>query len=353
MNETWLRWKGRIGASKPFALIIGIFALLLMVTVFANLMIAIKNLSGLKTVSIDDLVSNRVGTDDYVSLHGVASYQLSYQETNNGVLSAIIYPLMDLNAHEVIFIRSTNTDLASASDQEVTISGMTQSTPSDLENLIAKDVSDIEAAGFKTSTALYVVEGEKPGDLSTVGLEALALGIILLLCGATLFFPSTVFYPQPVRAPAQAIQGKNGVKAIGRLQRLKSVSPELVFGYGTRKFQNAVANIFTSKEGWLGIYIHHIYTYNIHFVPVYKKITDWAVIIQPTQVLAIEPGQLYGWRDRWAVSIKYRDAANKIETLLVSFEHSGAQAQFVEYLRGKGYAVSSAQYGPVVPTWSS
>ncbi len=353
MNETWLRWKGRIGASKLFALIIGILVVVILVGIAGNLYKALKNLSGLEPVSVNDLVTNKIGNDSYISVNGMASFQLSYEETNNGVLQAIIYPLIDLKSHNVIFVRSTNTGLASSEDQLVTVSGMTQSTPSDLQNLIAKDVSDIEAAGFKTSTTLYVLEGEKPGDISAIGLETLTLAAVLLLCVATFFFPSTVFHPQPVQPQAQVVQGKNGVKIIGRLQRLKSVAPELVFGYGTRKFRNAVANIFTSKEGWLGIYIHYIFTYRVEFIPVYKQITDWAVVVLPTQVLAIEPGKLYGWRDHPAVSIKYRDATNKAETLIVSFEHNGAQAQFVEYLRGKGYAVSTSQFSPVVPTWSS
>ncbi|HEX9331510.1 MAG TPA: hypothetical protein VF896_06465, partial [Anaerolineales bacterium] len=103
-------------------------------------------------------------------------------------------------------------------------------------------------------------------------------------------------------------------------------------------------NLFTQEDKWIGVYIHFVYTQRVYGVQVSRRESDWAVIIKPAEIIALEPGKLYGWHDRWAISFRYRDANHKEQTLIVSFDHPAAQSHFVNYLREKGYPVSSGQY---------
>jgi hypothetical protein len=78
------------------------------------------------------------------------------------------------------------------------------------------------------------------------------------------------------------------------------------------------------------------------------------VLVKPINTVAIEPGKVYGWRDRWAVSVKYRDANSKEQTVYIIFENVASQVNFVNYLREKGFAVSSGQYAVTGgQVWSS
>ena len=58
-------------------------------------------------------------------------------------------------------------------------------------------------------------------------------------------------------------------------------------------------------------------------------------------MIDIEPGKLYGWRDRWAVRFRYKGRNDKPETLLVSFDHAAGQASLVELLCKMGFAVGA------------
>jgi N-acetyl-anhydromuramyl-L-alanine amidase AmpD len=76
------------------------------------------------------------------------------------------------------------------------------------------------------------------------------------------------------------------------------------------------------------------------------------IILKPMQVIAIEPGKLYAWRDLWALSVQYKDSNNKNQVLLISFESAASQASFISALRERGYAVSTGQYPVSGSVWS-
>ncbi len=46
----------------------------------------------------------------------------------------------------------------------------------------------------------------------------------------------------------------------------------------------------------------------------------------------------------WAVGLRHTRVDGKEESLFVSFNHNGAQAEFVNLLKQAGYPVSSAQF---------
>jgi len=344
MNETWLRWKARIGALKGLALVLLIVVGAIFFGILESLNRVLKNPQGNQATTISQIATNQIETEKFITVSGLAAYRLSYQETGNGNLKAIIYPLIDQNGNYVIFVRTTHTELANAEDAAVKVSGMTQSAPSDLQQLIRQDMANINSAGLNTIDTLYVEEGREPGNLIVYLLEGSVLGFLIFLCIVIFFFPATVFGPHPVQPVTPDANVKSGIRAIGTLQQLKNSQPILEFGKSKRKFQNAVANLFTQEDKWIGVYIHFVYTQRVYGVQVSRRESDWAVIIKPAEIIALEPGKLYGWHDRWAISFRYRDANHKEQTLIVSFDHPAAQSHFVNYLREKGYPVSSGQY---------
>jgi hypothetical protein len=105
-------------------------------------------------------------------------------------------------------------------------------------------------------------------------------------------------------------------------------------GRGTRKFRNSVANIVPLAERKLMIYIHHILKGK--YGTTLSK-THWGVFIEPSKVIDIEGGKLYGWKNRWAVRFTYTGHKDKPETLIVSFDKVWGQLEFVKLLQKLGF----------------
>ena len=352
MNETWLRWKGWIGALKPFAFLVSIFLVIFAFPVGHNLLTAVKNTGGVQKVSIAQLVSDQVGTNKYVSVAGTASYKNAYTETNDGSTTAVIYPLIDTNNNVLVFVRTTHTEVQYESNAHVTVTGMTSSTSTELTDAITQDLESITSAGFQTSKNIYIEEGQKPANLLLALAETALIGFLGFLCLVIFLFPSTVFGPYPVQPIAPGTEIKKGLtKATGTFQQVKKMQP-LEFGKAKRKFQAANANLFFAEDGSLGIYIHFIFTQRVYGIKVRRQETDWMILIKPTQVTAIEPGKLYAFREQWAISVRYVDANGKSQTAFINFESAVAQASFVDYLRQRRFAVSSGQYPVSGSVWS-
>lgn len=264
----------------------------------------------------------------------------------------MIYPLLDKNANVLVFVRTTQTEVQYKGDAEVTISGMTSSSSTDLKNAIAQDLDTITSAGFQTNNAIYIEEYQKPGNLLISLGELTVMGFIGLLCLITFFFPTTVFGPYPVQPLAPGTEFKKGLtKATGTFQQVTKMQP-LEFGKAKKKFQNSNANLFISEDKSLGVYIHFIFRQRVYGIQVRKQETDWMILIKPTQVIAIEPGKLYAWRDLPALSVQYKDAKDKNQVLLISFDNAKSQSNFISALRARGYAISSGQYPVSGSVWS-
>src|SRR6266498_137021 len=351
MNESLLRWKGRIGSLKALALLVLIFLVIFTFPAVTGFVTALKNPSAPQSVTVSELISGNIGTQRYVNVSGVASYKLAYTETENSVSKAIIYPLIDRQGNAVVFVRTTEANLASAPDTRVTVTGLTTSAPSDLKNLIEKDLSEINGAGYQTSSALYVEQGQKPGQLILYLLALAAMAFATVLCIATFFFPSVAFGAFPVQQIPPDAKISKAIKATGNFQQVKTMQP-LEFAKARRNFTDAVANLFVMDDRSIGVYIHFVLSRRVYGVQVSKQETDWMALVKPAQVIAVEPGKIYSWRDRWAVSIRFRDSADKPQTMLISFENAASQANFVNFLREKGYAVSSGQYAVTGSVWS-
>jgi hypothetical protein len=222
---------------------------------------------------------------------------------------------------------------------------MTRDTPAELRDLIRSDIPDLEKAGLEMTPELYLAEGQKPPTVTGTVLAMIGLGIIGVMCFVCFTFPRIVFVPRPadpmIVLPPDDDQGA-GVRATGQFLELKSVEPHVEIGRRTRKFSNAVANLVPLEDRSLLIYVHHIARTRLYGVlTISESKSHWGTFVTGDRVIDIEPGKLYGWRDRWAVRFRYRGRDDKPETLLVSFDHAVGQAGLVELLRKLGFTVGT------------
>jgi hypothetical protein len=215
---------------------------------------------------------------------------------------------------------------------------MTAGTPSDLKQAVKDDVPMHRDDGFNISPSIYVREGAEPPSLPNTLLLIVGAGIVTATCLAILLLPTVVFTPGPVQVVAGPVQGEEGVKASGRFLKLKQVQPTIELGRRTRIFNKAVANIVRLSNNRLMIYIHHVLRRYAYGVRVGTHESDWGVFLDHENVLKIEPGTLYGWKNRYAVRIEHSQK-DKPHTLVVSFEQPWGQSLFVKRLRLLGFQV--------------
>ncbi len=342
MNENILRWKARIGSLKGPALVVALVAVFILIGIGTTLRAALNNTGKPRAVTISQLAKNEIGVDQYVTVSGTAQYDLGYQATKNDKPSTDYFYLAEGSSRTMILVMAHELipDSLRSQTPSVTLTGLTRSAPSDLRKLIEDDLPDIHEANLETTATLFLGEGQKPEQASVVIAEMMALAMIVFLCVIPFLFPNTVFGPQPGELSVAPASGDADVRATGRFQRLASVRPSIQIGKGTRQFKEGIANVVPLEGRNLMIYIHHILTTRAYGIPIRKQETDWGIFVTSSNVVDIEPGKLYGWKDRWAVRLRYRDEKEKQQELIVSFNHSSAQASFVNLLRQMGFAIS-------------
>ncbi len=341
MSETTLRWRGRIGNSKGFAGVVLFFAIIFLITEAPKLSVALKASDEPQSVSIEQLVNGEVDADQYVTTSGIAFYDASYERTRDDKTVATYYWLLDDDTGHLIVVKASTARITVREPENVTLTGMTHSTASELRDLIRSDMPDIEEAGFATTSDLFLGKGQTPPNAIQKMTLVLVLSVISVVCIASFFFPSAVFAPRPVDLELASLQTtghKPGVQATGRFLQIKRLEPAVEFGKSTRKFNNAVANIVPLEQGNLLIHIHHIMRTKLSgVVTIRTQKSDWGIFISGDQVIDIEPGKLYGWGDRWAVRLRYKGQKDKPEAMFVSFDHAAFQASFVELLQSIGF----------------
>ncbi len=345
MSETTLRWKGRLGSLKGLAIFVLIFAVIFFFIALGDLSTAMSNPTTPQAVKIGQLVKGEIGADRYVSVSGLALYSEFYRKTEDNQTTEQYYFITDESTGDMILVQAAQTLPATDTQEQATISGMTHGTESKLQSLIESDFADMHKAGVQTTSTLYLAEDQKPVNVTQGALLVGGLLVVILLCVTTFFFPSTVFGSNPIDfAAASAAVGNAGVKATGRFQRLATVEPSITLGKGTRQFNNGVANIVPLNDGGVMIYIHYVLTRRTYGVQTGKSESDWGVLLDRTRTQEVEPGKVYGWHDRLAVRLRYTagDApGSKPQTLVMTFNHAGAQRDFTELLRQRGFLVST------------
>jgi hypothetical protein len=293
-------------------------------------------------MSIDDLMAGGARPYRHVSLEGDAYYDVGYTETSNGATTAIYYIFLDPKGTQGLVVRAPTTSVPAQSPASITLTGLIHTSPPELSNAVEADLAMYRQHGVEVDPSFYLAEGERPMD-APVGLAILlgsvGLGVVAFV---PLFFPTTVFAPQPATmsaAPSPLPPGQN-VQATGRFQQLKSLHPTLETGRRWQRFTNAVANLITLQDGRLMIYIHHVVRTRMYgAITVSKRESDWAVLVSKSDPWQIEPGTIYGWKDRPAVRFRRQEMGRKMDDVYVIFNHPSPQAEFVTALRTSGFAV--------------
>ncbi len=338
MNERVLRWKGRIASLKLSCGIILVFAVLVACAGIANLRTALKNPGASQTVTLVQLVDGEVETGRYVSISGLAAYDLGYEKAANDKTTAIYYFLIDPDRGATILVKHRSVQLATQQSDPITITGMTRSTPADLKAAIMQDERRLAAHGQTTTHRLYVEDGALPPKEGRAFLTLVTGVIMVSLCLAALFLPRIVFVPYPLATTATQPDSRSRVRATGAFTQLKSVEP-LAVGTRVRAFNNAVANIIPLGERELLIYIQYILKTKTYGITARTTTTDWGVHLHSDQDVVAMSGKLLGWKDAWAARVQYPTARGKPATLYIIFEDAGAQAAFMDLLRARHFAI--------------
>lgn len=343
MNTTWYKIQGMIGSLKALALFVLIIFCILAIFAVQSTYTALINSSDPESVSIGQIVKGEVGTRKYVQVSGYADYEFGYTQTEDGKTTATYYVILDENSGHLLVVRAKEATVYGRQDGNTTLSGLLYSTPSELKKLIQSDEDKMKEAGYVTNANFYLNEASKPPSLIGSLIATLLLGGICLLCVITFFFPSVVFAPAPLDldVPQPAEKGNPGVHATGKFIKLQQVRPELVLGKTQRKFENAVANIIPRAERNLLIYIHHIQRTKTYGVTIHKSETDWGAFFNGENVIAVESGLLYGWKNRRAVRFRYAGDKGKEEKLILRFDYDWAHADAVNLFQKLGFAVET------------
>lgn len=344
MNETSLRWQARIGGLKALSVAVLFIGGLCGLIQIENLQSASRNPGTPVEVTIEGIVNGQVETGKYVSVSGIAVYDAGYEETEDGRTVATYFFLVDDATGHVVVTKAREGTTAGRTTGVLTVKGMTHNTASELEGLIREDGPSLAAEGFATSSKVYLAEGETPPNITTTQVILLLLVVALLIGVVPLFFPSVVFAPKPITSTSMeptAGPERAVVKAWGRFQQLKQVRPSIEIGKRRRKFQNAVANLIPLDHGNLMVYIHHVVRTTMYGITVGKREADWGVFFSPRNAVQVEPGVMYGWKDRVAIRFRYTGDAAKQEELIVSFDRGADQARFARLLREMGFRVGT------------
>jgi hypothetical protein len=330
-----------MGSLKGLGLLGLIVCGILLVIVGGQLLTAINNPANPQSVTIQQLVNGSVDTSKYVSVQGYAIYDALYTyEEDDRVTQAYFILADDLSGH-IIMVRAVSVDMSGRVDNYATLTGMTRKTASELRDLIQGDAGAFAAEGFIATPDLYLEEGAKPGDPALMGFFTVILAGGFLFSFVPFFFPTTVFLPKSMDMSMGTTpptkRKDTDITATGRFLHLKKIEPEIIPGKKMQKYTNAPANIIPLRGDSVMIYIHHVVRYN--FIPISK--THWGIFLSPKMAREIQPGVKLGWKDRPAVEIRYPTKDNKVEILLLTFEHAADQMGFVKLLREKGFGVGT------------
>jgi hypothetical protein len=336
-DEVVLRWKGRIGSLKLLSLIVIVIALLLSILGIIRLSAALKNPGGYPTsVTLEQIVNDQVDNSTYIQVSGYAVYESLYEYVEDDTVKDVYYGIVDDIYGYVVLVKASDANLETRFDGYVQLIGMLHSTPSDLKRLVIEDRPEYEVNSLIITEKYYIMEGEAPPSPVNSGIILVfSLGVALIAI-APFFFPSIAFsfVPPVVGSADQELPIHRDIKATGRFIQIKSVQPNLIFGRRIRKFNNSVANVVRLSEDDVMIYIHHIQQTKLYgVITVGKHESRWAVRMNFRTVMKVEPGKVYGWKDRFAVRVQHKGWGKKPETLYITFGTAVEQAYFVRLMR--------------------
>jgi hypothetical protein len=339
MNEKTMRWNARIGKMKAGCGLALFFILMLACVSAFSLNSALKNADGPQTMTVSQLVHEEVDMGMYVSVTGLAAYDMGYEETDeDDDIVATYYFMVDNRSDDMVLIKHASATLPNEKRGRVTVEGMTRPIPTDLKTLLKEDAAIFDQNGLQITTKFYINAAQTPPILESSVILLFFSVIASVLCVIPFLFPSHVFVLKPLNTKMSISREKPKLKATGTFVEIKDMDT-LRIGKGTRKFNNVTANLVKSGEDGLMIYIHHIFKNMVYGFTVNTTVTDWAIFIKPDSVQSIESGVLYGWKDELAIRIMYLGSKGKLETAFIHLENVADQTKVVLVMRKMGFPV--------------
>jgi len=351
LNETLNRWKARIGSLKGVAAV-AILVLMIATAIAARMLLtAIDNPEQPEPITIRQIVEGNIEPGRFVTVEGYAKLDHGYDATENGTVRSCYYYLLDDASRYLVVVKTDPATFQSHLTANTRVSGMTRAVPNELRQLIDSDTPGIRAAGYLTSSTIYLEENARPPErfmmFSTVVVLCASMGIFSL----TFLFPSTMFQPMPVdtlRVRDASTPINRTIWARGTFYRLISTEPFIELSGRTRRFRETPVNIKPLPGPQLLIQPltnegQHTYSLalgnqSLSFT-VGTSPDQWAILVDAQNFIDIDPGKLYGWTDHWAIRLQYSSPGSRKETVILSFENSIAQAECVDRLRELGFLV--------------
>jgi hypothetical protein len=214
------------------------------------------------------------------------------------------------------------------------ISGVIHAVQADLRDLTRRDRAELGEQGVVFDPDILLIEGERPIKVEAARAAPVVFGAIFLVCVLMILLPNNIFGSFPLAAPrssAADMTGRNASKfATGRFHILEETQPPQL-GKRSRRFRRRIADMERLQSGAVLVSVHPMTPENI-----YPSVTHWGVLLDRNNILGVEAGKLYSWRERWAARVRYRDEREKTHTLLLGFIDPVVQAYWVQELRRLG-----------------
>ncbi len=343
-----LRIRGWISALRPFAPVVLILGIFLLISLGSDLYQAYR-VSTSPEVEIAQLVSGEIGVNDYVTITGLALYEARLDETQGDNLVAVFVPVIDLETGAMVFVRSTQDTVMSKEGAEIiTLSGKTAAPEDELVRVISEDLDVISDAGLTTTLDLYIDKVLEPDRINRLLLQLGGVGIGVFLCAAVIAMPAIVFNPEPLAVGLSAAGVSLGIVQVsGKLFKSVKNNP-LEATRRKQHFSRANANLIKDATSGLIVSVHHVVTHRTYGIKTGQTESDWLVKLTPYQVVRIEPGKLYTFVQHQAVRIVYKTEADKEAVLVFSFDNDQDQVAFINLLKEMGFAIQWLGYANTI-----
>jgi hypothetical protein len=351
MDESSLRWKGRIGGLRGLSVLVWLGVGLLLLAYGPRAFRALTSSSGPEATTVGELNAGGADAFRHVSITGDPYYEIAYTESNEGGdVVGVYYLFLDPNTGQGLIVQAPTPSLPGGLPTSVTLTGLIQTSPPELSDAIEADQPFFQQNGVVVEPSFYLAEGERPISLLAASGLLLGSGLLVVLAVIPFFFPSTVFAARPstsVPVPTTPQPpGEGGVRVRGRFQQVKNLYPSMEMGKRRQRFTDAVANLSMLDDGRLMIFIHNVVRTKLYgVVTVSRQESDWAVFVSKNEPWQIEPGTIYSWKDRPAIRFRREGTGSRPDDIFVVFGSPDGQAEFAKELRASGFPVGSGLMG--------
>lgn len=345
MGNARYKIKGIILGSKPFIVLILLFSCTFFCLSAENVRTAFINSDRPETVSIEQIIKGEVKAYKYVEVSGYTDYKLGYVKTKDNKTIASYFALVDRENGYMLVVEAEKPALAGRQPAEEVISGLLYKAPERLKKQIDKDRDKFKEKGYVVSSRLYLKENSRPPSRLVSLIAAIGLGILALASFSVFFFPDIVFVPMPIPLDSSGLVDEydTGPKAWGKFIEIEQLEPKLVMGTRSRELEGILAQIVPYGTKGLLILVHYVEqtkTYYGGFV-LRTSESDWGLVLNGENVVAVESGMTYGWRDKRAVRFRYTNEQGKEEQLILSFDSPQSHANAVRMFQKIGFTVQN------------